>query len=122
MDDPMTKNDRGETAVTLADPEAVGAGRLGVYTALGAAAGTVPLPWLPDAVAKRIRGALAQDIAARHGVSLTTEARQLLAEPEARDGARGVLGQAVKFATGKVLARFTPLGFLPPLRSAAQTF
>src|SRR5258706_11065767 len=114
MDDGMTKDDRGETGVTVADPDAVGAGRLGVYTALGAGAGTVPLPWLPDTLAKRIRGALAQDIAARHGVSLTTEARTLLSEPEPRDAARGVFGQAVKFATGKLLARFTPLGFLPP--------
>ena len=28
----------------------------------------------------------------------------------------------MKFATQKVLVRFVPLGFLPPLRSAAQTF
>jgi hypothetical protein len=101
---------------------ALGTGRLGVYSALGAGAGTVPLPWIPDTLARRIRGALVQDVTALHGLSLTPEARAVLCEPESAGPARGFVGQAVRFATGKLLTRFTPLGFLPPLRSAAQTF
>ena len=116
-------NDKKDAeAVELRGRETVGAGRLGVYTALGAALGTVPLPWLPDSVARRVRGALAQDVAARHGLSLAPEAREVLAEPEPRMRARGIVGQAMKYATSKLLARFTPLGFLPPLRAGAQTF
>jgi uncharacterized protein (DUF697 family) len=100
----------------------LGAGRLGTYSALGAAAGAVPLPWLPDAVARRIRGALAHDIAGRHGLSLTPEARKVLAEPSGVDGPRGFAGHALQFALGKVLSRVGPLGLLAPLRNAAQTF
>lgn len=116
-------NDKQENAaVELKSRDKVGGGRLGVYTALAAAAGTVPLPWLPDGIARRVRGALAQDIAARHGLSLSAEARDVFCQPEPRENARGVMGQAVKFVTGKLLTRFTPLGFVPPLRAAAQTF
>jgi hypothetical protein len=100
----------------------LGAGRLGTYSALGAAAGAVPLPWLPDAVARRIRGALAHDIAGRHGLSLTTEARKVLAEPSGVEGPRGFAGHALQFIAGKVLSRVGPLGLLAPLRNAAQTF
>ena len=100
----------------------LGTGRLGTYTALGAVAGTVPLPWVPDVVARRIRGALAHDVAARHGLSLSPEARKVLAEPSGVEGPRGFAGQAAQYIVGKVLSRVGPLGLLAPLRNAAQTF
>jgi len=100
----------------------LGVGRLGTYTALGAVAGTVPLPWLPDAVARRIRGALAHDITARCNLSLTEEARKVLAEPSGILGTRGFVGTAVQYVAGKVLSRMGPLGLLAPVRNAAQTF
>ncbi len=100
----------------------LGAGRLGTYSALGAAAGALPLPWVPDAVARRIRGALAHDVATRHGLSLTPEARKILAEPSGVDGPRGFAGHALQFVAVRVLGRVGPLGLLAPLRNAAQTF
>jgi len=95
---------------------------VGTYAVLGAAAGSVPLPWLPDAFARRVRGALAQDIAARHGLSITLEARDLLAEPAGTEGPRGVGAQAMRFVTRRLLGRFGPLGFVPPIRSGLETF
>jgi len=118
--DPLTKDK--EAPVRLVEKDPLGAGRISVYTAIGGAIGAVPLPWVPDSIARRVRGALVQDVAARHGLSITPEARAALAEPDGPDGPRGFLSQAFKFATQKVLVRFVPLGFLPPLRSAAQTF
>ena len=100
----------------------LGVGRLGTYSALGAAVGAVPLPWVPDVVARRIRGALAHDVAGRHGLSLTPEARKVLAEPSGVDGPRGFAGQAMQYIAGKVLSRVGPLALLAPLRHAAQTF
>jgi hypothetical protein len=99
-----------------------GVGRIAVYAALGGASGVVPFPWLPNAMARRLRGALAQDIAARRGLSLTKEARELLAEPEPREAARGLFGEAIRFATRKFVTRFSPLAILPPVRSAAHVF
>ncbi len=97
-------------------------GRLGTYTVLGAASGIVPLPWVPNVIVKRVRGALAHDITARHGLSLTPEAREVLADPLAGDGSKGVLSQGVAFAVTRVLGRFGPLSAVPPVRSALGTF
>src|SRR5262245_35305957 len=117
-----TNEEIAERAPTeLARPQ-LGPGRLGTYTALGAMTGTVPLPWLPDVVARRIRGALAHDVAARHGLSITNDARKVLAEPAGPEGPRSVLGHAAQYLAGKVLSRFGPLWVLGPLRNGAQTF
>jgi hypothetical protein len=69
-----------------------------------------------------VRGALAHDITARHGLSLTPEARAVLADPLGGDGARGVLSQGVAFAVSRVIGRFGPLSAIPPVRSALGTF
>lgn len=119
------QNDEAELAQkheTTLSRRAFGSGRLGTYTVLGGAMGVVPLPWIPDAVAKRIRGALVHDLSARHGLSLTPEARAILASPSGDAGARGILNQGVKFAIGKVLGRFGPLAVIPPIRSALGTW
>lgn len=97
-------------------------GRLGTYTVLGAMTGVVPLPWIPDVMVRRIRGALVHDLTARHGLSLTPEARAVLVEPAGTEGPRGVLRQGVIFAATRVLGRFGPLAAVSPVRSALGTF
>jgi hypothetical protein len=109
----------------LASPrrDAARPGRLGTFAALGAVAGGVPLPWLPDALQKRVRGALVHDAATRHGLSLSPDARGLLAEPApVKDGDPGVMAHAVRYFARKILVRFGPLGMLPPVRAALETF
>jgi uncharacterized protein (DUF697 family) len=110
-----------EGAGTLA-ARSLGPSRMGVYTALGTLSGVVPLPWVPDAVARRIRGALAHEIVSRHGLSLTPEARRILASTGGVEGPRGVVAEAVVFATTKVLGLFGPLAFLAPVRLGLTTF
>jgi hypothetical protein len=100
----------------------LGAGRVGTYTLLGAAAGTVPVPWVPDALTRRVRGALVQDVVARYSLSLTPEARNVLSEPAGTEGPRGLIAQMTRYMTGTLLARFGPLGLVPPVRSALATF
>lgn len=119
--------DVGERVLQRAGaPPAADRGRLGVYAALGAYAGAVPLPWVPDALARRVRGALVHDVAARHGLSLTPEARDVLADPSAPDGARGIAVRAMRYVGWRVaaraLTRFGPLGLVWPLRHALQTY
>ncbi len=100
--------------------------RLGVYAAIGAVAGAVPLPWVPDALARRVRGALVHDIATRHGLTLAPEARAVFAEPSGPNGPRGVLAQALRFAGTRIALRVVtslgPLNALWPARSALQIF
>lgn len=100
----------------------LGAGRLGTYTILGGATGVVPLPWVPDAIARRVRGALVHDLTARSGLSLTPEARQVLVDPGGTEGSRGLLSQGLTFAVTRVLGRLGPLAAIAPVRSALGTF
>lgn len=109
---------RGES---LGRPQ-FGGGRLGTYTVLGAASGVVPLPWIPDAIVRRVRGALVHDLTSRYGLSLTPEARAVLIEPMGADGAKSYVQQGVTFAVTRVLGRFGPLAMLGPVRGALGTF
>ena len=97
-------------------------GRMGTYTLLGAASGLVPLPWVPDAIVKRVRGALVHDLVSRYGLSLTPDARNILIEPGGGDGPRSFLKQGVTFAATRVLGRVGPLALLGPVRTALGTF
>jgi hypothetical protein len=100
--------------------------RLGVYAAIGASLGTVPVPWLPDAFARRVRGALVHDVASRHGLSLTRDARDVLAEPSGPDGPRGLLSQAARFIGVRLALRlltgFGPAAVVWPARHALGTY
>jgi len=109
------------TSESLGRPQ-LGGGRLGTYTALGAATGIVPLPWLPDAVSRRIRGALVHDLTSRHGLSITKEARSALVEPEKEKGPRRYFDMGVKFAITQLLGRIGPFAAIGPMRGALSTF
>ncbi|MDB4941090.1 MAG: hypothetical protein JWP97_624 [Labilithrix sp.] len=100
----------------------LGGGRLGTYTALGAACGVVPLPWVPDATVRRVRGALVHDVTARRGLSLSPEARKILVEPNGTEGPRGFFSQGARFAASKVLGRLGPFALIGPFRSALGTY
>ena len=101
---PLTRDDPGSVpTVGLRRP--VDRGRIGVYAAVGASVGAVPLPWIPDSLARRVRGALVHDVAVRHGVSLSRDARDVLSEPAGPDGPRSLLAQTMRF----VGYRFAPI-------------
>ena len=96
-------------------PVSAEAGRLATYATLGALTGALPLPWIPDLLAKRVRGTLVYDLAARHGFSLTPEARDVLADPS--DGTTGAV-KAARFVGFKLLSRIGPLALVPPIQGA----
>src|SRR5574338_286280 len=100
----------------------LGTGRLGSYAVMGAAVGSIPIPILPGALGTRLRGALLFDIARRHGLSLSKEARAILAAPFGPPALRGTIGHVVGFAAMRVLGRFGPLSALGPLRSGASAY
>ena len=76
-------------------------GRLAILTGLSLAASAIPVPFLPDRVVSRIRGAIAQDVASRHGLSITSDARRILAEASNHLTPEGAL--VVEVGTGKAL-------------------
>ena len=122
---PLTRDDV-ESLPAVGPRSPVERGRLGVYAGLGAAVGTMPLPWVPDSLVRRVRGAVVHDVAVRHGLSLTQEARDVLCEPAGPDGPRGLMAQTVRFfglrLAARALPRVGPLRMVWPVRNAFQTY
>jgi hypothetical protein len=101
-------------------------GRVTVYAALGAYAGAIPLPWLPDAAMRRVRGALIHDLASAHGLSLTPDAREILADPRGPRDRQGLPGHVLRFVSQRVATRalrsIGPVGLLWRLRGSLDTY
>lgn len=121
---PVSHDDPGRPLMAATSP--VERSRLGVYAAMGAGVAVLPLPWVPDSLVRRVRGALVHDVAVRHGLSLTPEAREVLAEPAGPDGPRGIVAQALRFFGVKIaartLSRLGPVGLYWPVRDALRTY
>jgi hypothetical protein len=120
------ERERDDDSIAKRDPSflarrEVAASRVGAYTVLGAVVGGIPLPWIPGTATTRVRGALVHDIAARHHISLTPEARKALADPSA-DRGDGLLKRMAGAVGGQVLSRLGPLAVVPPARAAIGTF
>jgi hypothetical protein len=104
-------------ATTLGAPPS---GRLGLMTAFAVAASAVPVPIVPDRLVDRVRGAIAHDTVARHGLSLTTEARAVLAAPGGLDRAMAI--KAAEVLLTAVLRRLGPLGAAVLVARGLETF
>lgn len=97
-------------------------GRLAILTGLSLAAATIPVPFLPDRVLFRIRGAIAQDVASRFGLSLTSDARRILAEPASESPLRDVLKGTLGFLGKTFLKRLSPLAAVLSASGAIEVF
>jgi hypothetical protein len=106
--DPVATTATSTVALTPSVPPPTG--RLTVMTAYAVAATAIPIPFVPDRVLFRVRGALVHDIAARHGLSLTTDARAVFAEPDSETRTRVV--RAAESVLRQFLRRLRPLGVL----------
>lgn len=95
-------------------------GRLGLLTAFAVAASAVPVPIVPDRIVDRVRGAIAHDVASRHGLSLTTEARAVLAAPGNQDRAMAL--KAIEMLITTVLRRLGPLGATVLVARGLETY
>ncbi len=97
-------------------------GRLAVLTGLSLVTGAIPLPILPDRVLAHVRGAIAHETASRHGLSLSADARAMLAKPVSQDKVRAVLRKAIEMVTRRLLRRIGPLAPLAVGASALEVF
>jgi hypothetical protein len=112
----MSTKSSPATAVSSA---AAPPGRLAVLTGLAVAAASIPLPVVPTRLLARIRGAIAHDTVARHGLSLTTDARLILAEPAAD---RPVVRRAAEAVALELLRRLRGVGVLAAAGRALEVY
>jgi hypothetical protein len=115
----MSDAPRATPALTRASTAAPG--RVSVMALIGLAAGAMPLPFVPGAVLKRVRGALAHDVAARHGLCLTDGARREMAEPS-RAVKSGAILATIAFVARRTLRRFGILGVVPPIAAWLEVY
>jgi hypothetical protein len=108
-------------SASLATSPPPAAGRLAILALLGGAAGAIPLPFVPGSFLRRVRGAVVHDVASRRGLTLTEEARQVLAEASGAGG-RGRLAETFAFVARRTLRRFRLLGALPPVASWIEVY
>ncbi len=110
------------SAVAIDSAAAPPAGRLALLTALAAAATAVPLPIVPDKLLARVRGAIAHDVLARHGLSLTTDAREILAQPDFDAKAAAMLRRGAEFLVRRLVGRLGPIALLGSAARAVEVF
>jgi len=108
--------------VVAASPRPPASGRLAILSGLSLAAAAIPVPFLPDRVVYQIRGAVVQDIASRHGLSLTTDARRILAESRGDSPVREALKGALGFLSKTILRRLGPVAAIMSASSAVEVF
>src|SRR5262245_29505385 len=104
-------------AMTTTSPSS---GRLAVLTAYAIVANTIPVPFLPERVLARIRGAIVQDVVSRHGLSVTTDARKILAEPSSDQRTR--LARAAEGVARQILQRLGPLAALSAVSRGIEVY
>jgi hypothetical protein len=94
-------------------------GRLVTLTGASLLVSLFPLPFVPSRIVRQVRGAIVHDCLSRHGISVSSDARKLLAAPGSEDKARDLLRKAAEYFSRRVLRRLGPLA---PLSTAVTAF
>ena len=95
-------------------------GRLAVLTGAAMASAVIPIPFLPERFISRVRGAVVQDVAMRHSLSLSEDARGILAAAKAHD--RATTRRAVEGVARYVLRRVRLVGAVATLSYGVEVF
>lgn len=103
-------------------PKAPASGRLAILTGMSFAASAIPVPFIPERIILQIRGAIVQDIAARHGLSLTSDGRRALAEASHESPMRDVLKRGVGILSKTFIKKLSPLTKLFTVSAAAEVY
>jgi hypothetical protein len=113
---------RNPSTVAVSSPVPPASGRLAVLTALAMGASSIPFPLLPDRFVHRVRGAIVHDVTTRHGLSLTSDARKALAEPDADQGVQLLARKAAELLARRLLRRLGPIGLLATVARGLEVY
>jgi hypothetical protein len=111
-----------ETSSALAAARRAVPGRLIVLSGLSLLLGALPLPIVPSRLLRQVRGAVAHDVLARHGLSLVSDAREALAQPDTDDRMRTLVRKGVEFASRRILRRLGPFAVLTTVATAFEVY
>jgi hypothetical protein len=96
-----------------------------MYGVAGALASAVPIPIVPRRILRALRAAMAHDVCARHGLALTPDAREMLAEPtlDKKGRRRGSIARdALAYVASRAMSKLGPLGVIyAPVRDGWET-
>jgi hypothetical protein len=109
-------------ATAIHSPAAPTTGRLALLTGFSVAASAIPLPFLPDRVIVQVRGAIVQDVVARHALSLTTDARAALAKTSADAPMRDLVRKGIAVLSKTILKRLGPLALISTAASGVEAY
>ncbi|MFO0613213.1 MAG: hypothetical protein U0414_11515 [Polyangiaceae bacterium] len=109
-------------ATAIHSPTRPTSGRLALLTGFSLAASAIPLPFLPDRVIAQVRGAIAQDVVERHGLSLTIDARKALARTSADAPVRELVRKGIGVLSKTVFKRLGPLALVSTAASGVEVF
>jgi len=112
----------GADPVKATSPVTASAGRLAILSGFAVAASAIPIPFIPERLIATVRGSVAQDVAARHGLSLTRDARDALAQARGESPARLLAKRVVGLVSKTILKRFGPLGVLTGAATSLEVF
>jgi hypothetical protein len=115
----MSSSESPSSAVAVSSSSAP-SGRLAVLTAYALAVNAIPIPFLPDRVLQRVRGAIVHDVVSRHGLSLTSDARKILADPSSEHRTR--LVRAAEGVARQLLRRLRPLSALDAVSRGVEVY
>ncbi len=106
----------------VSSPKTPSSGKIAILAGLSLAASAIPVPFVPDRVVAQIRGAIAHDVASRHGVSLTTEARAVIAESSSDAPIRDLLKRGLGILSKTFVKRLSPLSAFFTASAAVEVF
>lgn len=115
----MASSESSSSAVAVSSSPAP-SGRLAVLTAYALAVNAIPIPFLPDRVLQRVRGAIVHDVVSRHGLSLTSDARNILADTSSEQRTR--LVRAAEGVARQLLRRLRPFSALDAVSRGIEVY
>ena len=116
-----TPAERSQNSVAVPTTASAPAGRLAMLSAASMGALALPLPVLPERMVTRLRGALAHDISSRYGLSITADARKILATAARHAGPRNAARTTIEMI-GRTLLSRGPLGALASIGGGLEVY
>lgn len=115
----MSEPDSTPTEIGNAPAEG---GRLAILSLFAGAMSAIPLPFVPDHLVARVRGAVVHDVASRHGLSLTPEGRKALADAAPGQWRSALAKRAVSMATKRLFRSVGPFAAIGAGVSVFEVF